>query len=169
MYLTLLVKLMMHHLLSLGLFLEFGSFFHSGLQNRHLQENSALKTYFFWNYRHIPTTLGRLEFAPKFVQNCPLAPGLQFKVAYFVSKWRGWGWNRKFWQKYFGEPSLPKWQRKALNWRYLLDPPTRPPMKTSSVVLYIWKNIQHSVKGLLFNYTYPPITLICRFAWSLTG
>ena len=76
MHLTLLVKLVMPHLWSLGLFLEFGSFFHSGLQNTHLQENSALETYFFWNFRHIPTTLDRLEFAPQFVQNCPLAPGL---------------------------------------------------------------------------------------------
>ena len=61
-----------------GQFLEFGSFFDSGLQNTHLQENSALETYFFWNFRHIPTTLGRLEFAPQFVQNCPLAPGLKY-------------------------------------------------------------------------------------------
>ena len=32
-----------------------------------------METYFFWNFRHIPTTLDRLEFAPQFAQNCPLS------------------------------------------------------------------------------------------------
>ena len=68
------MKLVKHHLWNLGLFSKFG-FFYSGLQNRHLQENSALETNFFWNFRHIPTTLSRLEFTPQVVQKFHLAPG----------------------------------------------------------------------------------------------
>ena len=45
--------------------MEFGAifkmlvFFRSGMQNAHLQENSALDAHFFRNLRHIPKILGR--------------------------------------------------------------------------------------------------------------
>ena len=62
-----------------------------------------------------------------------------------------------------------KWQRKTSNWRYVFDPPTHPPMKTSSVVLHLEKvyiSLQHKVKGLLLKHTNPPIKSIWRFALS---